>query len=63
MTSDERGPSAAADQADAGPEVGRDLEVFGGVVVQGGHPALALGLRGPLEGLSALDRRRLERPT
>ena len=44
VAADQRGAGAAADQADAGPDVGVDLEVVLAAAVEVEHPALALGL-------------------
>ena len=54
--------NAGADLGDlnAGPQVRRHLERVGPAAVQRDHPPLALGLRGPLDGLGPFDRGRVQ---
>jgi hypothetical protein len=44
VAADQRGPGTGAKQADAGPQIRRDLQVVARTAVQFAHPAQALGL-------------------
>ena len=57
VAADQRRARATAHQADAGPQVGADLEGVGGAAVQGAHAALAHRLAGAQHRLGALDLR------